>query len=430
MINQQTSRKIIFYLISFVLIINLFFGYRVYSSAKNDIPEEDGYSYIYRLMPVINTVRKNYVDADKVSYKNIVKGALKGILRELDPFCSYMEPQTVKNMVEENEGKEFGGVGMIVSYKDGTLVVIAPLDDSPAFKAGIKPGDIILEIDGKQTSNMNLDECVKMLKGEPGTKVELEILREDMEQSFSLTLVRENIELSTVKAAKIIEDGIAYLRITQFTIPTAAKLDEELLKLKEKGMNAIIIDLRGNPGGLLNSAIEVCSRFIETGKLVVSTVGRNQEYEKKYYALNCKKYLDSGDNNFPMVILVDQNSASASEIFAGCMKDYKRAVLIGTKTFGKGSVQTIIPLPDDDGGAIRLTTAKYFTPNKLQIHEHGIEPDISVPLSRKQMEQIYNQRLAYPGIVKPEGHNTTTDIQLERAIEIIKGIKIYETAQK
>jgi len=177
-------------------------------------------------MSVINTVRKNYVDADKVSYKNIVKGALKGILRELDPFCSYMEPQTVKNMVEENEGKEFGGVGMIVSYKDGTLVVIAPLDDSPAFKAGIKPGDIILEIDGKQTSNMNLDECVKMLKGEPGTKVELEILREDMEQSFSLTLVRENIELSTVKAAKIIEDGIAYLRITQFTIPTAAKLDE------------------------------------------------------------------------------------------------------------------------------------------------------------------------------------------------------------
>lgn len=422
-------KKILIAIFAIFIAGNLFFGYKLYSSPSEKPQEEDGYASIYKLMFVINKVRKDYVDPEKVTYKNIIRGALKGILRELDPFCSYMEPESFKNMVEENEGKEFGGVGMMVSYRDGMLVVIAPFDDGPAFKAGIKPGDIILEIDGKQTSGMNLDECVKMLKGEPGTKVELEVLREDSENSIQITITRENIELSSVNGSKIIEDGIGYLRITQFNIPLAPKLDEELKKLSEKGMNALIIDLRGNPGGLLNSAIEVCSRFIETGKLVVSTAAKNQKNENQFKALNCKKYLDSGEKGLPMVILVDQNSASASEIFAGCMKDYKRAVLIGAKTFGKGSVQTIMPLPDD-AGAIRLTTAKYYTPNKLQIHEHGIEPDINVPLTRRQMEAIYTQRLSYPGVVKPDGHNSVTDIQLERAVEVIKGIRIYKAAEK
>ncbi len=427
-IKKLCSRKIVFAIAGLALAGNLFYGYSLYCDAKDGLPEEDGYDSIYKLMFVINKVRKDYVDADKVSYKNIVRGALKGILHELDPYCSYMEPESFKNMVDETEGKEFGGVGMMVSYKDGALVVIAPMEDTPAFKAGVKPGDLIDEIDGKKTSSMNLDECVRMLKGEPGTKVELVILREGEEESITLSVTRENIEVSTVKGGRIIEDGIGYLRITQFNVPTAAKLDEELLELKEKGMNALVIDLRGNPGGLLNSAIEVCSRFIETGKLVVSTEGRNQK-SPQYKALHCKKYLDSGDGSLPMVLLIDQYSASASEIFAGCMKDYKRAVLVGTRTFGKGSVQSIMPLPEN-AGAIRLTTAKYFTPNKLQIHEHGIDPDVSVPVSRETMEKIYSQRTAFPGTIKPENHNSVTDVQLQRAVEVLKGIRIYNTAGK
>ncbi len=427
-IRYLYSRKLFFGLAAACLIANLFYGYSIYSEANKEIQEEDGYASIYKLMFVINRVRKDYVDPEKVSYKNIVRGALKGILRELDPFCSYMEPDSLKNMIDETEGKEFGGVGMMVTYKEGTLIVIAPMEDTPAFKAGVKPGDVVLEIDGKQTSTMNLDECVKMLKGPSGTSVDLELVREGQEKSISLRLVRENIEVSTVKSGKIVEDGIAYLRITQFNIPTAPKLDEELSKLKEKGMKALVIDLRGNPGGLLSSAIEVCSRFVDTGKLIVSTEGRDKAMKSEYKALPCKKYLDSGESGLPMVILIDENSASASEIVAGCMKDYKRAVLIGEKTFGKGSVQTIMPLPEN-AGAIRLTTAKYFTPNKLQIHEHGIDPDINVPMDRKLMEKVYNQRIAYPGVVKPEGNGYAADIQLERAIEVLKGIRVYNSAK-
>jgi carboxyl-terminal processing protease len=267
-----------------------------------------------------------------------------------------------------------------------------------------------------------------MLKGAPGTSVELEIMREGETKNINVTLVRENIEVSTVKSGKIVDDGIAYLRITQFNVPTALQFDEALAALHEKGMKALVLDLRGNPGGLLTSAIEICSRFIDTGKLVVSTEGRNATQKSEYKALHCRKFLDSGETNLPMIILIDGNSASASEIVAGCMKDYKRAILIGEKSFGKGSVQTITQLPDNTG-AIRLTTAKYYTPKKLQIHEHGIEPDINVPLNRKQMEKIYTQRIAYPGIIKPSIHNAISDIQLERAIEVLRGIRVYNSAK-
>jgi carboxyl-terminal processing protease len=404
--------------ISAFLTVNLVVGYSVYSSGNSDAPDE-GYASIYKLMFVLQKVRNDYVDAKKANYNSLIKGAMKGMLRELDPFCSYMEPEGYKELVEDTEGREFGGVGIVVIFRNHALEVIAPMEDTPAFKAGIKSGDIIMSVDNHPTSSMNLDECIKLLKGPPGTSVTVTVYRRAEDKKKDITIKRANIEVTSVKGAKVIEDGIGFLRITQFNVPAAAQLDECLKKLKAQNIKALIIDLRGNPGGLLTSAIELCSRFIKKGELVVSTEGRLKSQRQEYFAIRCDKYLD-----LKIGILVDGNSASASEIFAACLQDYKRAVVIGDKTFGKGSVQTIFALPEN-GGAIRLTTAKYYTPSRRIINEHGIEPDIKVPISLKMMDEIYTQRLAYSGVIKPEGSNTVRDVQLERAVEIMKGICLF-----
>ncbi|MEM4248457.1 MAG: S41 family peptidase [Candidatus Nanoarchaeia archaeon] len=404
-------------IIAIILCVNVLIGYKLYSDATGDQPDDSGYNAIYKLMFAIQKIRKDYVDEKKVSYSDLMKGALKGILRSLDPFCSYMDEKDFKNMVEETEGKEYGGLGIVVTYKNNALKVIAPIDNSPAAKAGIQPGDIITKIDGLDTATLNFDECVKRLKGDPGSMVTLTITRDGAESPLEMTLKRELIEVSSVSGAKIIEDGIAYLRISQFNVPTASDLDKNLEKLNKEGMKGLIIDLRGNPGGLLTSAIEVSSRFLDTGELVVYTEGRAKNSRFDYYSLKCKKkYTD-----IPIAILVDGFSASASEIVSGCLKDHKRAVLIGEKTFGKGSVQTIIPLPDNSG-AIRLTTAKYYTPSNIVIHENGIEPTIEVKITRSERDEIYDQRNSYPGIIKPDKPDTIKDVQLERAVEILKGV--------
>lgn len=412
------KKNMLVFTVSVFLTINLLVGYSVYSSSTSDAPDE-GYSYIYKFMFVLQKVRKDYVDANKATYQSLIKGAMKGMLRELDPFCSYMEPEGYKELVEDTEGREFGGIGIVVTFRNHALEVIAPMEDTPGFKAGIKSGDIILSIDGRPTISMTLDDCIKLLKGPPGTSVTISIYRESEDVKKDITIERANIEVSSIKGAKVIEGGIGFLRVTQFNVPSAAQLDENLKKLKEQNIKALIIDLRGNPGGLLTSAIELCSRFLETGELVVSTEGRLPSQKQEYRSLRCDKYLD-----LKIGILVDGNSASASEIFAACLQDHKRAIVIGDKTFGKGSVQTIFALPDN-GGAIRLTTAKYYTPSRRVIHENGIEPDIKVPISMKMMDKIYTQRLSYSGVIKPDGPNAVRDVQLERAVEVLKGICLF-----
>ncbi|MFA6291444.1 MAG: S41 family peptidase [Victivallales bacterium] len=416
--NALREKNILVFAVSAILVINLVVGYSVYSSGNSEAPDE-GYASIYKFMFVLQKVRNDYVDANKANYQALIKGAMKGMLRELDPFCSYMEPEGYKELVEDTEGREFGGIGIVVNSRNHMLEVIAPMEDTPAFKAGIKAGDMIMSIDNRPTSSMTLDDCIKLLKGPPGTSVTITIYRESEDTKKDLTIKRANIEVSSIKGAKVIEDGIGFLRVTQFNVPTAAQLDESLKKLKEQNIKALIIDLRGNPGGLLTSAIELCSRFLETGELVVSTEGRLPSQKQEYRSLRCDKYM-----NLKIGILVDGNSASASEIFAACLQDHKRAIVVGDKTFGKGSVQTIFSLPEN-GGAIRLTTAKYYAPSRRVIHENGVEPDIKVPVSPKTMDKIYTQRLSYSGVIKPEGPNSVRDVQLERAVEVMKGICLF-----
>jgi carboxyl-terminal processing protease len=417
----RTPRHWLFLLLVAALAANLLIGYGAYAQASQRGPTDSGYGPMTLFTQVIQVIRQNYVDADRVSYDTLVRGALKGMLHELDPFSSYLEPKGYQEMVRDTEGQEFGGVGIQITVRNGILTVIAPMEGTPAFKAGIKPGDAILEIEGASTRAMNLEESVNLLKGEPGSSVRIVIYRESEDLTREITLERAKIEVHTVRAAMIPESKIGYLRISQFNAPTAQDLDDALAGLRQDGAVALVLDLRDNPGGLLQSAVEVCSRFLPPGQPVVSIEGRNANARQEYLSGNV-----SQPSDLRLAILVNGNSASAAEIVGGCLQDHNRAVLVGETTFGKGSVQTIMPLPDM--GALRLTTAHYYTPSKRVIHEHGIDPDIVVPITPRETLALVHQRVAYPGIVKPGSKDAVTDTQLERAIEILKGVMLFTRA--
>ena len=410
-------------ILTVIFLVSLFFSYKAYSEPKANVPKDDGYSDIYYLTSVMQLIREKYVDADEVTYKKLVHNAIKGMLHGLDPFTSYMEPTTYKQMVNETNGTGFGGLGIHIAFKDKKLKIIAPMYNSPAYKAGIKANDTILFIDGKPITSMSESDCVKMLKGEPGSEIVLTIHRESEGLTKDIKITREIISPSTVIWSYLKDDKIGYIRLSLFAKKTAEDLDKALTEFKEKGATAIILDLRNNPGGLLNSAVEVCSRFIEKDKLIVFVQGRTEEGRIDYNALDCDKMLD-----IPIAILVNGNSASASEIVSGCLQDYKRAVLIGEKTFGKGSVQSIIPMPDKS--ALRLTIAKYYTPSKRVIHKHGIKPNILVDVDVPTQNKLYSQSFSYPGVVMPDEIGATRDVQLKRAIEILKGIRLFKYAEK
>ena len=406
-----------------IFAVNLLFGYRVYSDAKAKTPRDDGYSEIYYLTRVMELIREKYVDADSVTYKKLVHNAIKGMLQGLDPFTSYMEPKVYSHMKGETNGTGFGGLGIHVAFKNKKLTIIAPMYKSPAYKAGIKANDVVLFIDGKPTNMMSETDCIKLLKGEAGSEITLTIYRPSEKLTKDIKIVREVIIPSTVIWSYLDDDNIGYIRMSLFAKTTAEDLDKAITALKKKGVTAIILDLRNNPGGLLDSAVEVCSRFIEKNKLVVFVEGRDETSRIDYNALDSDKMLD-----IPIAILVNGNSASAAEIVSGCLQDYKRAVLIGEKTFGKGSVQSIIPMPDE--GALRLTIAKYYTPSKRVIHEHGIEPNVVVDVDVPTENKIYSQSFGYPGVVLPDFAGAVRDTQLERAIEILKGIRLFKESGK
>lgn len=334
------------------------------SAAKeDDIPYEN----IKKFTDALSLVQKYYVEP--VDSKKLIYGSIKGMLSDLDPHSSFMPPEMFKEMQVETQGS-FGGLGIEITIRDGVLTVVSPIEDTPAFKAGIKAGDRILKINDELSKNMTLMEAVHKMRGPKGTKITLWIMRKGLSELKKVEITRDIIKIASVKS-KILADGIGYIRLTQFQERTAADMIEKIDELKKNGsLKGLVLDLRNNPGGLLNQAVQVSDYFLKSG-LIVYTDGRLKNQNMKYYAHD-----DGTEGDYPMVVLVNGGSASASEIVSGALQDHKRAVIMGTTSFGKGSVQTIIPL--DDGAAIRLTTALYYTPNGRSIQAKGIVPDIVV----------------------------------------------------
>ncbi len=421
------KKRILYGLLLVVLAANLGVGLQIYlrSAAADD--KNDPYANYALLAKVMEIIRSDYVDADKVSYQDLMRGALRGMISTLDPHSEYMEPRKFDEMRKDTEGV-FGGVGIVVVQKDNFLTVVAPMEDTPSFRAGILTGDRIIKIDGKSTEKFSLDDAVKKLRGEPGTEVTITILRPANEQIRDITLTRAKIAVYSAKDLNgkreftVGENGVGYVRLLQFGEQTSAELEEALKKLEAQNLQSLVLDLRGNPGGLLDQAVKVCEKFLQKNDLVVTTEGRSPQKKEIYRATGRTSH-----PNYPLVILVNGGSASASEIVAGCLQDSKRAIVLGEQTFGKGSVQSILPL--DGGGALRLTTAKYYTPSHKVIHEKGITPDVMVAMTEEDERSVAAKRSAGGGEAlddkERERIRNVRDVQYDRAVDLLKGISLF-----
>ncbi|MCD5390623.1 S41 family peptidase [candidate division NPL-UPA2 bacterium] len=392
-------------LLKTIFILTLTLQIMPVTSAKSD----GMYERLKLFADVIEIIQREY--AGEVDPQKLIYGALRGMLGSLDPYSQFMEPDLYQEMMVRTRGY-FGGLGIYITIKDGLLTVISPIEDTPASLAGIKTGDVIVEIEGETTKEMTLLEAVRNLRGPEGTEVTITIMREG-ELLPEVTLTRERIDLPSIKEAKIIDDGIGYIRLIEFREETSTDLNEALKDLEKEGMESLVLDLRYNHGGLLDAAVEVADKFLPQGRLIVYTEGRRPLQSRRYLAKTEPRF------NYPLVILVNEYSASASEIVAGAIQDWRRGVLIGTRTSGKGSVQTVIPL--SDGSALRLTTAKYFTPQGRLIQGKGISPDIEV-------KRIVKEEEAELPSVPEEGKEgeERPDPQLERAINLLKAWPIFK----
>jgi carboxyl-terminal processing protease len=404
-------------------------------------------------MALIST---DYVEA--VSAKDLIYGALRGMTGTLDGYSQFLDQESFREITEETKG-EFGGVGIEIGVRDGILTVISPMEDSPAFKAGVKAGDMIVKINDETTRDMTLDDAVKMLRGDAGTKLKISVIREELDRVLDFELTRAIIKLQSVKEAKILEEDIAYVKLVEFQERTPEDMRKALDALVEQGARSLVLDMRNNPGGLLDSAVGLAELFLDEGKLIVYTQGRDPE-KKVEYRVKKKPEFPVLD----MVVLVNKGSASASEIMAGAIKDNKRGLVVGVTTFGKGSVQTVIPLMDKT--ALRLTTASYFTPSGKTLRNKGIDPDIFVEYrpKREKVKEEESQKKSKvfsaleekekgvpekgrekdlaektkesgkenQGEEKKEGEEDVEiekpsyDSQLEAAVNILKGLKIVE----
>ena len=386
---------------------------------------------------VLSQVKKHYVEETET--KDLVHGAVRGMLAGLDPHSSYMTPDMYKEMQVETKG-EFGGLGIQIGIKENRLTVIAPIEDTPAHAAGIQAGDIIAKVNDTPTKDLTLMEAVQKMRGPKGTDVTLSVVREGHESPLIFTLTRDTIKIQSVRS-KVFEGTTGYVRISQFQESTPEDLSEALKELKEKDIQGLILDLRNNPGGLLTAAVGVSEQFLESGKLVVSIKGRNDRKDEYRARADGEIY------QYPMIILVNQGSASASEIVAAAMQDWGKAVIIGQTTFGKGSVQTILPL--SDGSGLRLTTAKYYTPNEKSIHNVGVKPDISVepkPIevaqAGKSEEKAKETSATSKSATQTKSEDKETqekdseedkedqvpedDVQLQKAMELLKSWKVFK----
>lgn len=388
--------------------------------ALSDGPEA-AYDDIEMLTEIMINVKRYYVK-DK-TYKEITYGALHGLLEALDSHSSFLEPESYSDMQEETSGK-FSGIGIHIGLKDGILTVIAPIEDTPAFKAGLQAGDRIVEIDGEKTMNITLKDAVKKLRGKKGSKVTITLGRAGREGPFEVSMLRDDIEVPSVKGTRVLGEGVGYVRITQFTQPTATTLQTALDTLVSNKIEGLVLDLRSNPGGLLKGAVEVAEKFLLPDTLVVYTEGRPGVQPRQEFRSHGKHHF----MDFPMVVLVDGGSASASEIVAGALQDNKRAILIGATTYGKGSVQSVIQLKSEPKAAIRLTTSLYYTPSGRQINEKGIEPDIPVGISADEWRRAVIRRghienPTYYSDDEKRQYADAVDRQLARAYDLLLALK-------
>jgi carboxyl-terminal processing protease len=387
--------------------------------------EDNGYLQISIFAKALELIRQDYVDENKTSYHDLINAAMKGMLTSLDPHSQFMDPDDFRDMQDDTRSR-FNGLGIEVSMKNGLPTVITAMEDTPAAKAGILSGDQILRINGISTERMDLQDAINVLRGPAGAKITLTLLRPSTKEIKEHTLQRAEIKIQSVKGARLLEQDltgpfkIGYVRLVQFNEPTADELAKALDELQKQGMQALVLDLRNNPGGLLNSAVDVCAQFLPPNTKVVSTQGRVASQQHDYSTSGAKKERP----NFPMVVLINEGSASGAEIVAGALKDLHRAVLVGETTFGKGSVQNVMQLPD--GSAVRFTTAKYYTPSKQVIQGNGVTPNIRVAMTAEQERSLFVLRSA--GNMKPEDEKSVIkvkDPQMLRAIDALKGVMIY-----
>lgn len=388
--------------------------------AEKSKKTDDLYKELELFSDTVSIIRSDYVEEPQA--KDLIYGALKGMLSSLDPYSQFMDPDTYNEMKIETEG-EFGGIGIEITIQDDLLTIISPIDDTPAFEAGLKAGDKIVKIEGEITKDLTLIEAVKKLRGKPGTNVNVTILRESEKKLLDFSITRSIIKIESIKKSEVIESDIGYIRLVEFQEKTQRDLEEALRNLEGQGIKGLILDLRNNPGGLLDSAVEVAGKFLEEGKTIVSTKGRIESQNLIFKSKNKNRHLD-----YPIVVLINGGSASASEIVAGAIQDNRRGITIGTKSFGKGSVQTVVPL--SDGSAVRLTTSKYFTPSGKSIHGEGIMPDIVVEYKERPKEEKKEGESSLNIFDELTQNKTKTtkneyDNQILGAVDVLKGIIIY-----
>jgi carboxyl-terminal processing protease len=423
-------RKSLSYAAVIVSVVCFVIGF--YSDNRVAAVDQDTYKSLKVFNEALDIIDKNYVE--KVDPKTLMQGAINGMVKSLDPHSSFLTSDMYKELQTETRGS-FGGIGIEITILNDVLTVVSPIEDTPAFLAGIKTGDQIIKIDDKSTKGMSILEAVKKLRGPENTQVKMTIMRKDLAQPKDYTITRAIISIRSVRH-NTYEGGIGYVRVSSFQEKTAEELRKALVEIEKKAkpLNGIVLDLRNDPGGLLDQAVKVSDAFLKSGT-IVSIKGRVRNLESRFSARD-----DGNEPTCPMVVLVNEGSASASEIVAGALQDNGRAIVLGTQTFGKGSVQTVIPF--EDGSAMKITTAKYFTPKGRSIQAEGITPDVQLEYARTSEEKDIdtafrekdlkghipgeNEKPAKPRAAKKVIDDLSKDNQLKTAVDLLRSWKIFE----
>ncbi len=414
------------------LAVGIFLGsallaFPTYPAGAEEARPDEGFKEMELFTEVIETIRQGYVDADKATYEKLINSALEGMLANLDPHSQFMQPK-VFDQLKRHTDSTYEGIGVTISTKNEVLTIVTAREDGPAARAGVLPGDQILKINNQITEEIGITEAIEMLRGKPGESLKLTVRRPATQKLHEFEMRREVIKQSSVEDIRILDSRftspyrMGYARILQFSEPTADELADALDKLEQEGMDAFILDMRNNPGGLLASAIDVCGEFVKAGTVVLTTEGKPGVGEIKVYRTSADR--KRRERDYPLAVLVNHSSASGAEVVAGALQDLKRCIVVGETTFGKGSVQSIIPI--GEGKAIRMTTAKYYTPSHRTIHENGVVPNIVATLTPSQEQQLVEwfsrdtleeeQRQRLENFVDP---------QLIRAVDAMKGALVY-----